>query len=203
MSISPTEVKRCFLLSDEVKDCAGLDQGRFRECLNEKKDIVAQMSESQLDQRIPADGLRSRVSDYNQRSWRHDTISIDETQVFVGAGELPRHLTLGSVRQVAANISTAMASIPPCRGKSAIPGIISIAPIIRSERLLSVIALPTNDPYPPHNSRIRWHLDDGCMRAIALAIIRNETLSAYVGERSPHPIRPLPRRDNMFLNPPS
>jgi len=189
LSVSILEVKRCFVLSDKVKGCAGRDQSRFRHCVDEQKVLVGQMSEQQLDHDLPAVGPRSRVDDYNQRSWIHDTVSVDATQIFAGAGELPVHLTLGTVRQVAAKIARNLANIPPCRGKSAIPGIISMAPVITSERLLSVIALPTNDPYPPQNPSIRWHLDDGSMRAIGLAMARNDTLSAYIGASPTRPAR--------------
>jgi len=58
------------------------------------------MSETQLNLELPDEGSRSRVNDYNQRNWVHDVISTRETQVFMGAGELPHHLTTGSVRQV-------------------------------------------------------------------------------------------------------
>lgn len=185
MPVSPAEVKQCFVLSEMVKDCAGQDTRQFRRCIEEKEQAVRAMNASQLNQRIPNVGDRVRATEYDRREWRFDTISIDHTQVFGDAGELPPELTWGSVKDVAARVGPKLGLIPQCRAKTAIPGIISMAEIIGSVKLLSVIALPTGDPYRAYSASIKWHLDDGSMRSIGLALSGRIALNAYVASKLP------------------
>jgi hypothetical protein len=185
MSVSPVEVKQCFVLSEMVRDCAGQDPSQFRRCIEEKEQAVRAMREPQLNQRISNVGSRIRASEYVRRKWRFETISIDQTQVFRDAGGLPVDLTGGSVKDVAARVGPSIRVIPQCRAKTAIPGIISMAEIIGSVKLLSVIALPTGDPYRAYSASIRWHLDDGSMRSIGLALSGKIALNAYLASRLP------------------
>lgn len=175
--MSILEVKQCFVLGNRVKSLGGLSSHEFEECLQRIKRAVVAASEPQLDLE-----LAERQSAYEQRSWRYEAISIDETQIYDGAGELPPYMTRGTLRQVADAVARAnLDRIHDCRAKFAIPGIMAQALLIRSERLLSVIVMPIGDPFRRKAPNIKWHIDDGSMRGISLAMSGEETLNAFIG----------------------
>ncbi len=140
------------------------------------------MSDSQLDSVL---GWRAPV--YDRLVWRWGTVSIDEVGVWPGAGGLPSSLCMGSVRETASEIANmggaqALAVSGDPRARDSIAGMIAVASVISNERLLSVIAVAggTYRPTPPHK-RMRWDLDDGSLRSIALTLAGIETLNAYFG----------------------
>lgn len=180
-STTVREVKQCFVLSDKAKKFANLNITEFQEGLGAFKKDVEEMSEQQLDS-----VLDWRAPEYNRLTWRWGTVSIDEIGVWPGAAGLPERLCLGSVRETASGILKmgGVQALPvngDTRARDSIPGMEAVAEVISNERLLSLIARAGGTYRKPPHERMRWDLDDGSVRSVALALVGIERLNAFFG----------------------
>ena len=181
-----TEVKRCFVVSNRAKGLAGFDRQHFLSCFQEIEQKVSHLNDVELDLEID---WQPRCNMLNSKSlqWTFGKCSIDEIGVWVnreGSGGLPREWCVGSVRDTAQAIKKNLKRKFSGRVFYAIQGIINIAEIIVGQRMLSIIAVASGLCYVrrhPPCKNVKYDIDDGCMRAIALALSDQEYINAFVG----------------------
>ena len=178
------EVKRCFVLSERARKLANKQGNEFVKGLDTIEKIIVSLKENELDDEIRRI-WPPRLNKYNELVWYYGKCSIDDMGVWRCARGLPREWTLGSVREAARYVEQAIEQ-GKLRGDAsiAILGIMKLSDVIAERRLLSLILVPGGPRWGREYCRkMRWNVDDGSMRAIALALTGRTTLNAFVGKQ--------------------
>lgn len=147
--------------------------------------IVLKMPEAALDRFILRKNRSKRRDSYNKAQWYIGTVKTGEVGVWKGAGSLPLKWTRGSLAQTAQLVKSGLAQSSPlvtARSKRTIPGILKNLSRFQKEKYLLPIILPGGSAPRRGLKRMRGDVDDGCMRAIALAISGKKTIRAYIGK---------------------
>lgn len=173
--VAPIEVKRAFVISDRTK----------RQKLSSVKKIVLKMSEGQLDKILLRKNRNKRRDKYNKAQWYIGSVGAGEVGVWKKAGGLPLAWTRDSLHQTAKKTALALKEgrrISKERAQTAIPGILKNPLVLKQkEKYLLPIILPGGTMGRGGLRKMKGDIDDGCMRAIALAISGKKKIKAYVG----------------------
>jgi hypothetical protein len=183
-----TEVKRCFVTSERGRFIAAFDRPLFLSCLQKIEREVSLLNDEDLDLEID---WQPRRNMFNLKSiqWTFKQVSIDTIGVWVnteGSGGLSREWCIGSVKDTANAIKNKLTRNISGRVFDSIPGIIRLAEIISIRRMLSIIVVTSGLCYPRRHRpcrKVEFDIDDGCMRAISLALIGQQHLNAFIGTR--------------------
>lgn len=194
------EPKRCYVVSQVIRNMdrgrkrylPQLDHKEFQKRLQKSKDIVLNLSEQELDDRIIEEKYKRRLKIYNSARWYKGVVHAKEVGVWKGAGGLPIEWTQGSLVETANIVRQALQDKGNkkvvARAKRAISRMFKNLDIIEGEQYLYPIVLPgaTNGrglygkPYK-HFKLMKGDIDDGCMRAIAFYISGRTAFHAYIG----------------------
>ncbi len=173
--VKSIEVKRCFVISDLVK----------QKDLPKAKKVILWLPEEMLDLIIKGT-LIKRFKTYNKMQWYTGIVETNEVGVWKKAGGLPLAWTRGSLQETAHFVEQILQKNPKKlskRSRTAIPGILKNSlSIIQKEKYLFPIILPGGTMGRKGLKKMKGDIDDGCMRAIALAVSGNKTVKAYIGK---------------------
>jgi hypothetical protein len=184
--VSNTEVKKCFVVSTRAKGLAGFDKQHFQACLQEIEHKVSNLNYAELDLEIDWPPRRDMLNSKSLR-WIFGKCSIDEIGVWVnheGSGGLPREWCAGSVRDTVQALNENSSRKFSGRASYAISGIKNIAETLVEHRMLSIIVVVSGLWYQRRRApckSVKYDIDDGCMRAIALAQCDQEYINAFIG----------------------
>ena len=184
LQVDRIEVKRCFVLSERAKKLAHKQRDEFLKDLDTIEKTIIALKENELDNEIRRI-CPPRLTKYNELVWYYGMCSIDEMGVWRCARGLPREWTFGSVRETARYVKQAIEH-GKLGGEAniAILGIMKLSDVIAERRLLSLILVPGGPWWGREGCRkMRWNVDDGSMRAIALALTGRTKLNAFVGKQ--------------------
>ena len=200
------EVKRCFVVSQLIRN--ERISGRFLKFLNvlfkreflkdisieefeyrlkKVKEKVVLMNEKELDKIISKE-WKKRLVAYNNTEWYFGEFSPDEMGVWRRAGEMPLVWTNGSLSETARYIQDAVSKKNAKfsgRAGHAISNILKTnVSIIQKEKYLLPILFQCDTGTKGRKRlkrKMKYDIDDGCMRSIALTISGAEKIKAYVG----------------------
>lgn len=182
--VGSLEVKRCFVVSDMVKPLKAVNEIEFKKKIKLARKQVFERSERELDEYILKDP--KRLSIYNNLSWYLASVAPDEMKVWERAGGLPLKWTNDDPSSAAEYVFQVIKkkknlSIRKERAFFAVNGILANVEAISSEKYLLPIVILGG----MRKSLIggEWGIDDGNMRAIALAGTGKPLLSVYIGLR--------------------
>lgn len=198
--VDKIEPKRCYVVSQVIRS---MDRGNtrylqdltpeeFQRRLRKAKEEVLALSEADLDKRILLEKYPKRLKGYNAVCWYKGIVHANEVGVWKGAGGLPVEWTEGSLADTARRVSKALINSEntkvAARAKRVIPRMQALVKTIEKEKYLYPIILP-----PATNGRGQWgrpyknfdlmkgDIDDGCMRAISLAVSGRISFYAFIG----------------------
>lgn len=193
--VRPIEVKRAYVTSQKMRLLGEkgkrylpkLSKTEFVKQLKLVKKNVNELSEKQLD-RFIADEYSKRAIAYATRDWYRAKMSSREIGVWRRAGGLPLRWTCGSLAEIAAYVKEGLKRNSKrihARSKRAIPRMLGFADVIYKEKCLSPIVFAggtwTRSGKWRRNT-MKGDADDGCMRAIVLAVAGHKTLNVYFGK---------------------
>ncbi len=191
---SSKEVKRCFIASDLMTHPAKgkrylkiLSPMEFAKKFSSAKRRAVKMTIEQIDRHI-AEGSTHRLNAYNGSDWYIGEAKVNEIGTWSRAGGLPHSWTNGSLKETADKVRRALDKNPRLitkRARRAIPGILkSGLDALRNEKYLIPIMF-RGDTGTRGRRRLKRKMktviDDGNMRAIALAVHGVKTIRAYIG----------------------
>ncbi|OHA06524.1 MAG: hypothetical protein A2934_05290 [Candidatus Sungbacteria bacterium RIFCSPLOWO2_01_FULL_47_10] len=189
--VKTIEVKRCFVGSQYIR--GGSDKRRvptferneFIKKQNQARKYVKRLSEKQLD-RIIATEFKKRLMAYNDCDWHIGTINVNEVGVWKGAGGLPVYWTADSLKKTAVKVAWALSRPEKhrIRALKAIPRILKTSlDLLEQDPYSLPIVLPGGIGTAGRKGlkKMKGDIDDGCIRAIALAISGKKNLKAYIG----------------------
>lgn len=193
--VHPTEVKRAFVISQKMrfsrkkgkKYLPKLAKTEFLKKLKQAKTTAKKLNEKQLD-KIITDEYPKRADAYNNTNWHRAVVSTSEVGVWRRAGGLPAQWTCCSLSQTSRKVkngSRQQSKLIRARAKRIIPRIMEFIDIIRREKYLSPVVFVSGTGTRGRRwckTRVKGDIDDGCMRAIALAVSGHTTLSVYFGK---------------------
>ena len=178
-----TEVKRCFVTANFARPprqrrryVGGLPKEEFTERVVLARKRAAALSPRQLDN-IIAKEYKRRLRAYDNSDWVLRTVRLNEVGVWRKAGELPHAWTTGSAVDTARHVRSHQ---PP---DSALRQFAKIAAWTQREKLYPIV-FQHNTGTTGRRSlsrKLLGHLDDGCMRSIALALSGRKTVTVYFG----------------------
>lgn len=194
------EPKRCYVMSQTIRNLdrnnerytPQLSREAFLERLQRAKDIVAKLSEEELDSSIASENYPKRLKAYNNVQWYQGIVHADEVGVWKGAGGLPISWTEGSLTETARRVSQSFKDQSTngiaARAKRAIPRMRENLDIIAEEPYLYPIILPGGTmgrglhgrPYKDFRL-MKGDIEDGCMRSITLVTSGRDKFYAYIG----------------------
>ena len=160
---------------------------QYRKRLIHAKSIVLQLPETMLDLILKGEYVK-RYNAYKKVTWYLALVDTSEIGVWKKAGGLPLSFTRGSLAQTAEFVRISLhkkARISKERAQKAIPSILNTAlPYIQKEKYLLPIVLPGGTMGRSGLKKMKGDIDDGCMRAIALAISGKKKIKVYLGKRN-------------------
>lgn len=153
--------------------------------LAKAKRVIFELPELMLDMIIKGE-WKKRLKAYSEMKWYLGVVKISEIGVWKKAGGLPLAWTRGSLQETAHFVEQILQKNPKKlskRSRTAIPGILKNSlSIIQKEKYLFPIILPGGTMGRKGLKKMKGDIDDGCMRAIALAVSGNKTVKAYIGK---------------------
>ncbi len=193
--VDSLEVKRCFVVSQygrgrkDKRDIPTFTKRAFARRLSRAKNWAKKLSQKQLDRIIASDWKR-RLRAYDSASWWLGQVNINEVGVWRRAGGLPLSWTNCSLQETAKKVAKAL----PAGGRSSalktIPKILKTSiGFVQKEKLLFPIVFQggTGTRGRKGLKKMRGDIDNGCMRAIALAMTGKKSFKAYIGVKlQPH-----------------
>ncbi len=185
-AVERIEVKRCFLLSNKGKELFRYSQKDvFLKKLDDLEKDVLVLDDQGIDREISLDSPE-RLEVYNELDWHHGKCPIDDMGVWNCARGLPEDWTLGSLRETALFVKQAIAQEESPAGATdafkTIHTLMKLANIIAERRYLSVILVQGGCWRGREKCKVKkWNIDDGNMRAIALALTGRKMLNVYMG----------------------
>lgn len=192
--IKTIEVKRAFVVSDFIsekkdrrKHLTFVPKSVFRQKLRNARLRVSKLKEPQLN-KIIKDEYRKRLIAYDNSRWYLGEVKINEIGVWKRAGDLPLLWTNGSLAETAKKVKHALEKRPELlkkRARYSIPNMLKTnIHILKKEKYLLPIIFKGGTGTKGRKrlkKQMKGDIDDGCMRAIALAISGEKTIRAYVG----------------------
>lgn len=191
-AIKTIEVKRCFAISQLVRFSKGkkyldiLNQEEFKNILEKTKSKVLGFSDKELDKTVKGK-YKKRLITYNNADWYLGEFAVTEAGVWRRAGDLPLAWTNGSLKETAEEVSKALlenSKLLKKRAKHVIPNILKTNFDIQNEKYLLPITFIGGTGTRGRKrlkTKTALDIDDGCMRAISLAIKGEKTIKAYIG----------------------
>lgn len=188
---SRLEVKRAFVTADLVRQPGAnrrylprLSRTAYLARLRRAQKRVAKFPEARLDKVIGS--YEKRLRSYNTAEWHLGKVSVGEIGVWRGAGGLPVAWTNGSLKRTAIFVARGLKKKDKhirARSRRAIPAIIEHQDVILHEPSLALIIFQSGTGTDGRRGvrRMKGDIDDGNMRAIALAVGGAKTLPAYIG----------------------
>ena len=195
--VKPIEVKRAFSIAQKMRSLRRrgtrylpkLEREEFLKKLKQGKKTIMKFSEKQLDKFI-GEEYEKRLVSYNNVEWYRGAVSTREVGVWRRAGGLPASWTCCSLVKTAHYVRQGLEKNDKrirARSKRAISSIIEHTNIISKEKYLFPIAFYSGGGTRGRKrcrkyKEIEWDVDDGCMRAIALAITGYKFINVYFGK---------------------
>lgn len=206
LKIDVLEVKRCFVVAQLIRKqkfgislfgifsfvsnrffMKNVSLADFENRLKMAKHKVFTMSENKLDKLIRKE-YKKRLLAINSSDWYLMEMSPDEVGVWRGGGGLPREWTEGSLRETAQKVKQAIdtnAKDFSGRAKYSIKNILKTnVKRLQEEKYLFPIMFQGSTGTRGRKGlkkQMKYDIDDGCMRSIALVISGTEKIKAYVG----------------------
>jgi len=188
------EAKRCFVVSDFVrvpqkgKRYLGfLTPEDFEKRIKIAKKKTFKLSEKKLD-KIIGDKYMPRLNAFNQLHWYLCEVKLEEVGVWIRAGGLPLSFTNKSLKDTAEKVKNALlknSALLSKRAKRAIPNMLKTNySLLQDEKYLFPIVLEHGASPNVRKGlkyKVKGDIDDGCMRAIALAVGGRKTLKVFLG----------------------
>lgn len=199
--VRPVEIKRAFITAQVIRlsrkkrqrYLPELTREEFLEKLQRAKTAVSKMTEKKLDKIIAAE-YPKRLNSYNNAMWYLAVVPTNEIGVWRRAGGLPSSWTCGNLMQTARYFMMGLANRSRrinARSKRAIPRIIKFIDYIKKEKALFPIVFASGTGTKGRKwcrGKVTGDIDDGCMRAIALALSGRKLLNIYFGRpKTKHP----------------
>jgi hypothetical protein len=159
----------------------------FKQKLKNARKKTLKLKESQLD-KIIKDEYKKRLIAYDNSKWYLAEVNIDEIGVWSKAGGLPLSWTNGSLSETAKKVKYALDHSPKLlrkRSSYSIPNMLKTnVHILQKEKYLLPIIFKGGTGTKGRKRlkrQMKGDIDDGSMRAVALAISGKKTIKAYVG----------------------
>jgi len=159
----------------------------FKERLKIAKIEVSAMPEEELDKLI-RDEYRKRLVAFDKSDWFLGEIKPSESGVWRRAGNLPLGWTNGSLEETAQKVGHAInirSRNLISRAKHVVQNILKLnTHIIQNEKYLLPIVFKGNTGTRGRRrlkKQMKYDIDDGCMRSIALTISGVKSIKAYIG----------------------
>jgi len=205
--VEALDVKRCFVISQLIKRqnfknyftivflflfrkgyMKNVSLEDFNGRLKNAKEIVLGMKESELDKILKTE-WKKRLVTYNKSDWYLAEVSPNETGVWRRAGELPLEWTNGSLSETAQKVKYALDTnskkFNKNRAKYTIQNMLKTnVGQLQNEKYLFPIMFQGGFGTRGRKRlkrQMKYDIDDGCMRSIALTISGVESIKAYVG----------------------
>jgi hypothetical protein len=192
-SVKAIEVKRTFVVSDFIsekkdkrKHLNFIPENIFIEKLKNAKRKTLKLKEFQLD-KIIKDEYKKRFITYDNSKWYLGKVKINEVGVWKKAGGLPLSWTNGSLEETAKKVKHALdhnLKLLKKRARYSIPNMLKTnIHLLQKEKYLLPIIFKggTGTKGRKKLKQMKGDIDDGGMRAIALAISGKKTLKVYMG----------------------
>lgn len=175
------QMKRDFVTANRARDCKSLQPADFKDCLDSKKKEVSELSERQLNKEIID---RDRLKRFNSHNWHLKACRLDEMGVWPRMGDgLPLEWCEGSVQETAAHVNKFLQEQNPIyktpgmlKSVRKIQEMLPFADILKE---IPIVMFPGG--LHKRERRTKWDIDDGCFRAVALALKGKEKAKAWVG----------------------
>lgn len=195
--VTPVDVKRAFAVADYItqrkklgnnrKFIKDLSEEEFEQKLRRAKKYILKLKSKKLDSLISPKWPK-RLTSYNKCQWFFAKASPSELGVWRRAGNLPLEWTRGSLLETAKKVEEGLerkSKLIKGRPRHSIPNILKIkAHLIQKDRYLFPIVFKSGTGTQGRNrlkKKMRGDIDDGCMRAIALAISGRNPITIYFG----------------------
>lgn len=195
--VKTIEVKRCFVFSQRFtsknmrkesvkKEIIKPSKEALLKNLNPVKKKVLKLKESSLD-RVIADEYKKRLWAYNQLDWYIGIVNLDEVGIWRKAGGTPESWALGSLEETIVRFKKELenekSKFKRVRSIKIVPQIIKVKSIIKKEKYLLPILLPTGlIPGPRKGMRkTKFYIDDGTMRVLAFTATGDKKIKAFIG----------------------
>jgi len=193
--VNPIKIKQAFVTAQMIRISKKtnkrylpeLTKKEFLKKLRSAKIKTNKLTEKQLDQIIAKEYLK-RLKAYNNSSWYEAKASINEIGVWRSSGGLPIRWTCCSLGQTADFVRVGLARSSKrirARSKRAIPRTLKFVNIINQEKKLFPIVFAGDTGTQGRKkckNKMKGDIDDGCMRAIALAMKDYKVLNIYFGK---------------------
>jgi hypothetical protein len=200
------EVKRCFVTSQLVRRkkfrsffillthflfrkgfLKEISLEDFNKRLKKAKEIVIEMKDKDLDKIIKRE-YKKRLLSYNNCDWYLGEVSPNEMGVWRRAGYLPLEWTHGSLSETAEKVEHALninSKRLVNRSKYTIQNILKTnVHHLQNEKYLFPIIFKGGTGTKGRKKlkkQMKYDIDDGCMRSIALTIAGVKKIKAYIG----------------------
>lgn len=206
IAVDRIEVKRCFVISQLVRKqrfkksfigllslsarkraLGNISDDHFKAKLKLAKEEVFAMPEKELDKLIKKE-YKKRLVAINNCNWYMGEFTPKEAGVWRRAGGLPLEWTNDSLLETAECVKNAIEKGSKkfkSRASKAIPNIlkINVNKIQEEKYLLPIIYKGGTGTRGRRRlkRKMKYDIDDGCMRSIALTIYGAKSIKAYVG----------------------
>ena len=190
--VNRVDVKRCFAITHFMRKFGvGGKSGkrlvardRYLLTLHKSKQALRTLSKIKLDKIVGA--WKKRLHAYDGVDWYLGNVLTKEVGVWKGAGGLPTAWTRGSLSFTATKVRIALRNGGRGmrkRSKRAIPSIIELQDIIKSDKYLLPIIFQSGAGTNGRRGllKMKGDIDDGCMRSIAFAVTGDKNIKAYIG----------------------
>lgn len=183
------EVKRCFVASQrgrggpDKRHVPDFTKEEFVRMWSRTRKYIKKLSGKQLD-RIITKEYERRLKAYDDAEWYLGIIPIAEVGVWNRAGGLPFSWTKGSLKETASRVKHALEKGGRMRALKAVPRILntSIDFVQKDPYLLPIVfSGGTGTQGRKGLKKMKWDMDDGCIRSLALAVSGKKTIRAYIG----------------------
>lgn len=198
--IPTIEVKRTFVIADQIahihkgkksgnnhKFLKDLTEREFDKKLVKIKQKILKLKESSLDKLVSPE-YSKRLTAYNNSRWFLAEVKPREVGVWTRAGELPLRWTNQSLVETAEKMIKGLKRKSKSikrRPRHSIPNILKIESHLKqTEKYLYPIVFKTDTGTMGRKRlkrKMKGDIDDGCMRAIALAMSGRKHISVYFG----------------------
>jgi hypothetical protein len=192
--VNGKEVKRAFVIANLMQRrkkrryLGKISKQEFDEQLKNTRGKVLEFSEKKLDETIHS-VWNKRLIAYNSCKWFVGYIPIDKVGVWRRAGGLPHSWTNVSLEETSEKVSHALkngSGLLKNRPRRAIVNMLRINMSgMQNEKYLYPIVFEDGAGTRPRKrlrkSRMKYAIDDGNMRSIALALSGKKKIKSYVG----------------------
>lgn len=192
--IAGIEVKRAFIISDFIsakkdrrKHLNLVSKNIFIQQLQNAKKKANKLKEFQLDKIIKSE-YKKRLIAYDNSKWYLGEVKTSEVGVWKKAGGLPLSWTNTSLLETAKKVKHRLennSKLLRKRSRYSIPNMLKTnVYFLQKEKYLFPIVFKGNTGTRGRRGlkkQMKYDIDDGCMRSIALAISGVKKIKVYVG----------------------